>query len=70
MNIADVRAYLLGLQARIVETLEAEDGCVFLRDAWPRPPGGRLEGDGITRIVEDAALLERGGCGFSHVKGS
>ncbi len=69
MNIADVRAYLLGLQARIVETLEAEDGCAFLGDAWSRSPGGRLEGDGITRIVEDAALLERGGCGFSHVKG-
>ena len=41
----------------------------FLRDAWQREPGGKLEGDGISRLVEGGALLERGGCGFSHVHG-
>ncbi|MFL6573403.1 MAG: oxygen-dependent coproporphyrinogen oxidase, partial [Burkholderiales bacterium] len=67
---ADVRDYLLGLQDRIVAALEAEGGDVFLRDAWQRPSGGRLEGDGISRLVEGGTLLERGGCGFSHVKGA
>ena len=38
-------------------------------DAWQREPGGTLEGDGISRLVEGGTLLERGGCGFSHVKG-
>jgi len=65
-----VRAYLLGLQERIVAAMEEEGGDVFIRDAWQRPSGGRLEGDGISRLVEDGTLLERGGCGFSHVKGA
>jgi coproporphyrinogen III oxidase len=66
---ADVRAYLLGLQERIVAALEAEGGDAFVRDAWQRPAGGKLEGDGISRLVEGGALLERGGCNFSHVQG-
>ena len=69
MNIADVRTYLLGLQDRIIDTLQAEDGKPFVRDAWTRPSGGRLEGDGVSRLVEQGKLLERGGCNFSHVKG-
>jgi coproporphyrinogen III oxidase len=65
-----VREYLLELQGRIVEALQAADGKPFLRDAWQRPPGGKLEGDGLTQLVEDGGLLERGGCNFSHVRGS
>jgi coproporphyrinogen III oxidase len=71
MNIqtAPVRDYLLGLQGRIVEALQAEDGKPFLSDGWTREPGGRLEGDGLSQLVEQGNLLERGGCNFSHVKG-
>ncbi|MCE9660729.1 MAG: oxygen-dependent coproporphyrinogen oxidase [Burkholderiales bacterium] len=69
MSTAAVRDYLLGLQERIVAAFEAEGGDPFLRDAWQREPGGKLEGDGISRLVEGGSLLERGGCGFSHVKG-
>jgi coproporphyrinogen III oxidase len=66
-----VRAYLLGLQDRIVDALQAEDpGHPFVTDAWTREPGGRLEGDGRSRLVEGGELLERGGCNFSHVKGA
>ena len=68
-NVTDVRNYLLGLQDRIIEALQAEDGHPFLRDAWTRPAGGRLEGDGISRLVEEGGVFERGGCNFSHVKG-
>jgi len=67
---AAVRAYLLGLQGRIVETMQAADGKAFLSDAWQRPAGGRLEGDGLSQLVEEGGLLERGGCNFSHVKGA
>ena len=49
--------------------MEAEGGDAFITDAWQREPGGKLEGDGISRLVEGGRLLERGGCGFSHVKG-
>jgi len=69
MTVDGVRDYLLGLQARIVAALEAEGGDPFIVDRWSRPPGGALEGDGITRLVENGTLLERGGCAFSHVRG-
>jgi len=69
LNAASVREYLLGLQSRIVTAIEAEDGTPFLSDGWVRQAGGPLEGDGLSRLVEEGGLLERGGCSFSHVKG-
>jgi coproporphyrinogen III oxidase len=68
--VGRVKAYLLGLQERIVGALEAEDGQGrFIRDAWTKPPGERLQGEGVTRLIEEGALLERGGVAFSHVRG-
>jgi coproporphyrinogen III oxidase len=64
-----VRDYLLALQARIIAAMEAEDGAPFLRDHWQREPGGKLEGEGRSQLLEEGALIERGGCNFSHVKG-
>ena len=49
--------------------MEAEGGQAFITDHWQREPGGKLEGEGLSRLIEDADLLERGGCSFSHVKG-
>ena len=69
LDTAAVRAYLLGLQQRIVDAVQAEDEKAFVTDAWTRPTGAGLEGDGVTRLVEEGGLLERGGCNFSHVKG-
>jgi coproporphyrinogen III oxidase len=69
MNTQAVRDYLLGLQERIVSTMETEEGSPFLRDRWTREPGGRLEGDGMSQLIEGGGLLERGGCNFSHVMG-
>jgi coproporphyrinogen III oxidase len=68
-DIAAVRGYLLDLQQRIVETMQRLDGGTFRADDWTRDPTGLLTGDGRTRVIEDSALLERGGCNFSHVKG-
>jgi len=64
-----VREYLLGLQSRIIGAMEAEGGDSFVTDHWVREPGGKLEGEGLSRLVEEGPLLERGGCSFSHVKG-
>ena len=69
-DIPAVRAYLLGLQGRIVAALQAEDGKAFVSDGWTREPGDRLQGDGLSQLVEEGNLLERGGCNFSHVKGA
>jgi coproporphyrinogen III oxidase len=60
-----VKDYLLSLQASIVAALEAIDGQPFIRDTWERPDGG----GGISRLLEDSTVLERGGVGFSHVMG-
>jgi len=65
LDTAAVRTYLLELQERIVSALEAADGKRFVRDEWTRPEGG----GGISRLLEEGDLLERGGVGFSHVKG-
>jgi coproporphyrinogen III oxidase len=69
MSTAAVRDYLLQLQQRIVEAMQRLDGGTFVRDAWTRAPGERLQGDGRTLCIDDGVLLERGGCNFSHVRG-
>lgn len=66
MNPSAVRAFFGDLQQTIVSRLEALDGHSFTNDAWERPEGG----GGITRVLEDGALFERAGVGFSHVHGA
>ena len=61
-----VKTYLLDLQQRIVQALEALDGQPFARDAWQRPEGG----GGISRVIEEGNVFERGGVNFSHVTGA
>ena len=64
-----VRAYLTGLQARITAAVTALDGTAFLVDAWQKPPEEKLQGQGVTQILEGGPVFERAGCGFSHVRG-
>src|SRR5271165_1999368 len=64
MDIAGARDYFADLQTRIVTRLEAIDGGRFNRDAWTRDGGG-----GVSRIIEQGTLFERGGVNFSHVRG-
>jgi coproporphyrinogen III oxidase len=63
---AAVKTYLLDLQERIVAALEDVDGKQFIIDRWQRPEGG----GGISRIIEEGNVFERGSVGFSHVTGS
>jgi len=65
MNGALVKNYLTGLQDRIVSRLEAVDGKPFRRDAWLRPEGG----GGVSCLIEEGSIFERGGVNFSHVTG-
>ena len=66
LHSAAIKAWLLDLQARIVQNLEQVDGKPFLRDAWERPEGG----GGISRLIEEGNVFERGGVNFSHVMGA
>jgi coproporphyrinogen III oxidase len=66
VNSQAVEDYFADLQNRIVARLEALDGGKFHTDAWQRPQGG----GGVTRVIEDGALFERGGVNFSNVHGA
>jgi coproporphyrinogen III oxidase len=61
-----VKTWLLALQEHIVAALEQADGRPFLRDSWERPEGG----GGISRLIEEGNVIERGGVNFSHVMGA
>ena len=68
---AAVKAYLLDLQTHIIDALAKIDGKPFLADQWERAEGvSSIKGGGITRILEEGNVLERGGVGFSHVSGT
>jgi coproporphyrinogen III oxidase len=61
-----VKAYLLNIQSRICAGLEQADGKgKFFTDAWERETGG----SGITKVIADGAVIEKGGVNFSHVFG-
>lgn len=65
-DISAVRDYLLDLQQRICDTLAEVDGqATFITDAWDRPEGG----GGMSRVITDGAVFEKGGVNFSHVMG-
>jgi coproporphyrinogen III oxidase len=59
------REFFTGLQARIVQRLEEVDGARFRRDEWDRPEGG----GGLSCVMEEGNVLERGGVNYSHVFG-
>lgn len=65
-NAGAVHQYLLDLQNSICERLTAADGKeTFKTDTWTRPEGG----GGISRVICDGAVFEKGGVNFSHVTG-
>ncbi|HLV60343.1 MAG TPA: oxygen-dependent coproporphyrinogen oxidase [Fredinandcohnia sp.] len=60
-------AWFRDLQDRICAALEEIDGAArFREDRWQREGGG----GGITRIIEDGAVFEKGGVNTSEVFGS
>ena len=64
--------WLASLQQRIVAGLEALDGRPFLRDAWQREPGGPGQlggGGGLSCVIEEGQVFERGAVLFSRVHG-
>jgi len=65
MDSGAVKNYLLELQSRIVAHFEKIDGKPFRAVYWDRPVGG----GGISCVVEEGQVFERGGVNFSHVYG-
>jgi len=69
MYLDKVKDYLKTLQNRITGAIAQLDGGSFISDAWKKPSGEALQGNGITQILENGKVFERAGCGFSHVTG-
>ncbi len=58
--------YIENLQDEITSALEAVDGkAKFEQDLWERPEGG----GGRTRVIENGAVIEKGGVNISAVHG-
>ncbi len=73
-EVQAVSSYLQGLQAQITDALTAIEaaapgGAAFVADAWRKEPGDKLQGQGITKILEQGRVFERAGVGFSQVRG-
>jgi len=65
-NKLAVKDYLLDLQDRICNGLQAEDGqASFQEDSWIREEGG----GGRSRVITEGGVFEKGGVNFSHVYG-
>ncbi len=68
MNIESVKTYFLSLQNSICQALAHEDGSKnFEEDNWSYENGS---GGGRTRVIENGALIEKGGVNFSHIQGA
>jgi coproporphyrinogen III oxidase len=67
MTLAEeAQTFFEGLQTRICDGLEAEDGPgKFRSDRWQRPGGG----GGLTRVLVDGAVFEKAGVNTSAVRG-
>jgi len=67
VNTDKVKKFLLDLQLNICESLEVlEPEAKFHTDKWDRAEGG----SGISRVISDGSVFEKGGVLFSHVFGS
>ena len=63
----DIQERLKKIQSEICTALENLDGKArFIEDKWTRPEGG----GGISRIIQDGNLFEKGGVNFSAVYGT
>jgi len=66
--IEQVKKYLVHLQESICSDLESLDGgAVFEKDHWTKKDGN---GSGITSVICDGNIFEKGGVNFSIVQGN
>lgn len=71
-DVAAVARYLRALVDALCAGLQGAGarGDRFRPDAWEKPPDSPLQGEGLTCMLEGGAVFERGGVGFSEVRGA
>lgn len=66
ISLTEIKKYLTDLQKSICDSLELIDGKAhFKDDEWNRPEGG----GGLSKVIENGRVFEKGGVNFSHVHG-
>ncbi len=66
-QLAEVEAYLRGLQDRLCTQLaQADGGAAFTEESWLRAEGG----GGRSRVLKNGAVFEQAGVGYSDVSGA
>ena len=66
--IVQVKKYLIQLQEKICSDLESLDGgAIFEKDHWTKKDDN---GSGITSVICDGNVFEKGGVNFSIVEGN
>lgn len=66
-SVAQIKKYLLALQNQICAVVEQEDGKgKFAEDRWQY----KERGGGLTRVLNNGAVIEKAGVNFSHVAGT
>ena len=61
-----MEAYIATLQTQICEGLESVDTVKFIKDPWVREEGG----GGLTRVIANGSVFEKGGVNISSVYGT
>ena len=66
MDLLHIESFFKDLQDQICGAIEREDGqALFMEDLWNHHSGG----GGRTRLIQNGAVIEKGGVNFSSVKG-
>lgn len=66
MKVEDIESFFKDLQDRICAAIATTDGgATFHEDLWQHHSGG----GGRTRLIQNGAVIEKGGVNFSSVKG-
>lgn len=66
MDLTHIESFLKELQDQICKAIEDADGQArFVEDLWKHHSGG----GGRTRLIQNGAVIEKGGVNFSSVKG-
>lgn len=66
IDLDQIEAYLLSLQNNLIQRIEDEDTqAKFIRDPWCYHSGG----GGLSCVIADGLVMEKGGVNFSRLKG-
>ena len=71
MRLQIIKTFLLEFQQRFCHAMAKLDGeNTFFQDAWQKLPHETLQGEGLSCVLSEGKVFEKGGANFSVVSGS